>query len=358
MKLKYIDALRGIAILGVMAVHTGHSGYNKYPVAFSNLIDQGAKGVQLFFVVSAFTLFLSYKTREKKETHTARNFFIRRFFRIAPLYYMGIVYYLLQDGFDPRFWLGNDHPISLPNIASNFVFAHGINPYWMLGVVPGGWSITVEMTFYLCIPWLIARIRSLNQAVGFTMWSLLFSLALNSLLLAYPLIDNSTLWANYLYLYFPNQLPVFGFGIIAYFLIIRQDFQISTFYLGSLAMLVLSHLVWHPVIPEHVLFGWGFFLLVIALSRCEYSIFVNQLTRFLGKISYSAYLIHFAVIHWLTIFHWANPLPHNTPLWAMLNYTLRLLLVVGITSVLGWASLRLIEQPAQKLGRWLIGRVK
>lgn len=355
MKLKYIDALRGIAILGVMAVHTGHSGYNKYPIAFTQLIDQGAKGVQLFFVVSAFTLFLSYQTRQQNETHTARNFFIRRFFRIAPLYYIGIAYYLLQDGFAPRFWLGNDQPISWLNIASNFGFAHGINPYWMLGVVPGGWSITVEMTFYLCIPWLIARIHSLNQAIGFTLWSLLAALALNQLLIAYPLINNHTLWANYLYLYFPNQLPVFGFGIIAYFFVIKQDRRVSSFYLMSLAILLLSHLVWKKIIPEHIFFGAGFLVLLIALAQAEYRFFINQFTRFLGRISYSAYLIHFAVIHWLTIFHWANPLPHHTPLWAIANYTARLVLVVGITSVLAWVSLRVVEQPAQKLGHKLIG---
>jgi peptidoglycan/LPS O-acetylase OafA/YrhL len=354
MKLKYIDALRGIAILGVMAVHTGHSGYNKYPIVFTHLIDQGAKGVQLFFVVSAFTLFLSYKTRAQNEIHTARNFFIRRFFRIAPLYYLGIVYYLLQDGFAPRVWLGNDQPVSWFSVASNFGFAHGINPYWMLDVVPGGWSITVEMTFYLCIPWLISRVKSLNQAVGFTLWSLVGAWVLNSLLLTYPLIDNATLWANYLYLYFPNHLPVFGFGIIAYFFIIKHDTKVSPFYLISLGVLLLSHLVWQCVIPEHVFFAGGFLIVLIALARAEYRLFVNGFTRFLGKISYSAYLIHFAVLHWLTIFHWANLLPHHTPFWAILNYTLRLAIVVGITSVLGWVSLRVVEQPAQKVGRWLI----
>jgi peptidoglycan/LPS O-acetylase OafA/YrhL len=52
----YIDVLRGIAILGVIAVHTGQYGDMNVPLFFKTIIDQGARGVQLFYLASAFTL--------------------------------------------------------------------------------------------------------------------------------------------------------------------------------------------------------------------------------------------------------------------------------------------------------------
>ena len=51
---KYIDALRGWAILGVIIVHSSQNF--ELPSILSRLSAAGARGVQLFFVVSALTL--------------------------------------------------------------------------------------------------------------------------------------------------------------------------------------------------------------------------------------------------------------------------------------------------------------
>src|SRR5688500_15882045 len=111
-KLDYIDALRGLAILAVVMVHASQYGsFDVHPI-LARIISEGGRGVQLFFLVSAFTLFLSYKNRSPLESHPTRNFFIRRFFRIAPMYYLGIVYYLIQNGTGPNYWLGDANHIS------------------------------------------------------------------------------------------------------------------------------------------------------------------------------------------------------------------------------------------------------
>ncbi|MGA7989834.1 MAG: acyltransferase [Thermoanaerobaculia bacterium] len=64
----FIDGLRGIAILMVVSVHTsqwcGNGGPETAHVpGMKDLIDAGARGVQLFFLLSAFTLFASSKNR-------------------------------------------------------------------------------------------------------------------------------------------------------------------------------------------------------------------------------------------------------------------------------------------------------
>src|SRR5947209_15395493 len=91
-RIEFIDSLRGLAILGVLLVHAGQATAG-LSSAMTKLTTAGQYGVQLFFVASAFTLFLSQDSR-KNESHPIRNFFIRRFFRIAPLFYVGIGFYL------------------------------------------------------------------------------------------------------------------------------------------------------------------------------------------------------------------------------------------------------------------------
>ncbi|WP_091134607.1 acyltransferase family protein [Flavobacterium anhuiense] len=93
--LDYIDVIRGIAILMVVITHTAQQGLVKLPHLLSVFLSFGARGVQIFVIASAFTLFRSYKKRNKIEKSPVKNFFIRRFFRIAPIYYLGIIYYIL-----------------------------------------------------------------------------------------------------------------------------------------------------------------------------------------------------------------------------------------------------------------------
>ena len=96
-KYAFIDALRGMAILGVILVHSSQL------VAPTNatllwVMREGARGVQLFFVASALTLCMSWMTRNSHEKFPIRNFYIRRFFRIAPMFYIAILIYISMKG--------------------------------------------------------------------------------------------------------------------------------------------------------------------------------------------------------------------------------------------------------------------
>ena len=109
---QYIDALRGFAFLGVLTVH---ASYEVPKLPFSSLPELGQYGVQLFFLLSAVTLLRSMALRSAKERFAARNFFIRRFFRIAPLFWTGVVLYGLLDGCEPRFTgPGGTQTLALP----------------------------------------------------------------------------------------------------------------------------------------------------------------------------------------------------------------------------------------------------
>ena len=136
----YIDAIRGYAILLVIAVHSSQY-FSDLPDAVRTLADQGARGVQLFFVASAMTLCMSWQARHDGSV----PFYIRRFFRIAPMFYLSIPLFLWVRGFGPSIYAPDG--IGWRHIAMAATFTHGFMPDTITSVVPGSWSIADEMMF-------------------------------------------------------------------------------------------------------------------------------------------------------------------------------------------------------------------
>jgi peptidoglycan/LPS O-acetylase OafA/YrhL len=359
-KIRFVDALRGIAIIGVLVIHCGQVGANKYPAVIQNVILNGAIGVQLFFVASAFTIFLTYANRHDKETNPLGNFFVRRFFRIAPMYYFGIIYFLWQDGFGARYWLGDAPQVSAWNVLSNILFVHSINPYWITSVVPGGWSIAVEVCFYCLVPFLFLRVRSLNQAFVLFLLTILLRMFLQSLLQRFPMITSEHLWREYLFFYPPDQFPVFACGIILYFLFTTSpsEWRVEPITVFIFSLLLLMQLLTHTnfIFPVHVQFAMAFAVLGYALSRREFLALVNPVTIYIGKISYSMYLVHFAVLYWLEKFNYVDFAPSAIPYFFIVNYLLRFFCLASLTIVLSAFSYHFIEVPFQNIGKTIVRR--
>ena len=70
------------------------------------------------------------------------NFYTRRLFRIAPLFWLMIPIYLM--------WNHSQHQPG--EVLATALFVNGFMPNYIFGVVQGGWSIAVEMSFYLVFP--------------------------------------------------------------------------------------------------------------------------------------------------------------------------------------------------------------
>jgi peptidoglycan/LPS O-acetylase OafA/YrhL len=98
----------------------------------------------------------------------------------------------------------------------------------------------------------------------------------------------------------------------------------------------------------------AFALLGFALSRKEFSILVNPITVYIGKISYSMYLVHFAILYWLTKFNYVDIAPAGIPYFSLVNYLLRFSCLLSITVVISSCTYYLIEVPLQNMGKSIV----
>ena len=350
-KYQYVDSLRGIAILLVVLLHTGQAGSAcaYFPTELITFVDNGQFGVQLFFIVSSYTLMLSYYSR-KDEAFATRNFFVRRFFRIAPLYYLAICYYAFQNfiGFS-FFSTGHvQNAVSVKELVANLFFLNGFRPTWINHLVPGGWSIAIEFTFYLILPLLCQKINNINKAVTLVCITLLISSLLNLNHVLGATILNSN---NFLYWYFPHQLPIFALGILAFF-ISCGDQQVSSKSWLFIAFTIFAYC--YLAVPYYFVYCLVFVILLLVLTRHEIKWIANSVTAYIGKVSFSIYLVHFAVLYWLERFSALDVIRTTGLASSLANFAFRYTVVLAGTIAVSHFTYHYIEVVFQKLGKRFI----
>lgn len=163
-RIRELDGLRGVAILLVLLYHV--TAYvSEFVVRLPGPIPrgvvavalQGYTGVDLFFVLSGF-LIGGILVDSRKSPRYFKAFYIRRFFRIVPLYWAIVAFSLVViTGAIPYYSESNTHSdvpwYAFLSFTQNFWEATGrlaIVPF--MGVT---WSLAVEEQFYLTMPWLI-----------------------------------------------------------------------------------------------------------------------------------------------------------------------------------------------------------
>ena len=340
----YLDALRGVAVFLVLLAHCKEIDKSlELPPTLFNFADTARYGVQLFFVISAFTIFYSLINRDSN----VRNFVIRRVFRIAPLYLLAVLIY--------PFLFSSP----LKGIALNAVFLHGLSPEYINRIVPGGWSVGIEVLFYAMAPLLFLKIRNTGNAIYFFNLTIIVRFLINYEVKKLGLLADSA-GQSFYYFWLPNQLPIFAIGIAVYFILFEPfDFKRIQKPLMMFASLALfSAMTMLSFFGEHIIFGLIWALLIIILSKSGSAFFINRFTLFMGKISYSVYLSQFAVILILHKVGYKSIIPSHSSIADIVNFGLNYLILTVVSVAVSYVLFKTIEEPFQSAGRKLISRLK
>jgi peptidoglycan/LPS O-acetylase OafA/YrhL len=292
------------------------------------------------------TLWMSWQARNDG----AAPFYVRRFFRIAPMYYLCLPVFLTLDSWGPNLYAPDG--IGIRHIVMAATFTHGFMADTITSVIPGSWSIADEMMFYAIFPLLMAVRVRIAPAFALVVLGTIGCIVLNE----YAVGTTARIaakawrdaWATFYFLWFVNQFPCFLFGMLVARWISedRPTLWPPILVIGSIALAFLN--AFRPDIPVWVRltlpmqYGVIFALFALGLSKWQPTILVNPVISWIGKISYSGYLVHFILLAL------GSPFPHENFLEGFVSLSVLTIALSSVTYVL-------VEKPFIRAGHALAG---
>lgn len=351
MKFPSVDFFRGLAVLMVLFVHSNnYFDQTGFEVAYLQIAELGQYGVQLFFVLSAFTLCHSYQSSlDKKEKAPIKHFYIRRFFRIYPLYFLVFwaAYFLSSLDYSPLYTL------------LNLIFLNNYHPpMGNSGIVRFSWTLNVEMSFYLFFPFIFHWIRNWKGLWFLPLVVDYLAVQLLHLAEAHPVWVRSVLHLRpedldpFTYKHLWMQLSVFLLGFVLHRAILQKEKNAGLPVLMVTLLALVGHFVFE-VISFHLAFSALMLSLVYLCFRFSFTSFPGSWVRRIGVCSYSIYLLHFSAIWTFRQF-----VPGPITGLPVADHLIRFLSIVLMVWLMAEVSLRTIENPGIELGRKLIRRLR
>lgn len=341
-----MDALRTFAVGLTLVAHF-------FPAVGWMLVPYSWYGVDIFFSISGFLITLTLlRTRDADipRGREVRHFFIRRFLRLFPIYYLFLLFFVFAWKFAHlQMWKPEYGPYFFGYAANYYFYQH------TLGVAPGYshlWSLSIEEQFYLLWPWLLLFIRG-SQTLLFTIVAfILCGLVMHGLgdrlgdVRLLPFGNFHTLGAGALlaWLYHSHRQSALYRFLLRYkgwlTAISFSVLMLLLFYIeGKNSML--------SVLRQLALMATTFFLVLLSVhgwtqpfQLCSRS----KAVQYLGRISYGIYLFHLPLPILLSIFFSKVGLTIESPL-------LHLILLCSLTIVVAAISYRFIERPFLKMKR-------
>jgi peptidoglycan/LPS O-acetylase OafA/YrhL len=157
----HVDGLRAIAALSVLVFHTAFFAGAFGTTWWGDLAARLEIGVTIFFAISGFLLYRPYFAAHYADSPPprARDFYRRRVLRIVPAYWLALTALAIYPGllgvFGPDWWVF----YGFGQIYSQETFTQGI---------PQAWTLCVEATFYLALPFYALAMRRLGRGLGRT----------------------------------------------------------------------------------------------------------------------------------------------------------------------------------------------
>lgn len=351
-RLFYLDGVRGLAAISVSLAHY-FMFYKEFKLdgsfeilvvdLFTRYLDLGKFGVVVFFMVSGFIVPNSIKSNLDKK-RVLLVFLVSRLYRLYPAYWLSVVIGFITFGF-----IVEDSNLDFLDFIVNFsMFQQFIGFDNVVGVY---WTLQIEIVFYFLVAILFYMdyLKSIKAFFVLSAFFLVVALVM-SIVRGFYLIK--------LPVALPLALSVMCFGRIwASVLLDRSSLAgfFSKVYIS--AFLVTLPII--SVVGYNVDMGWGetwqkyvisyfsamlFFILLTTRFK-----FYNPLFVFLGKISYSYYLFHSAVLILVNKFVFHGLMMNSILITAFTT----VLVSVAIASPVYY----LIERPCVSLGKKRINKI-
>lgn len=332
-RVAFLHGLRGIAVLFVLV---SHYGWAKVPlIPFVDNRGVGKAGVWLFFILSAYLLTLrltdSLKRNPDSKVRAVGAYFIRRVFRIFPLYTSVLIGLLLLN------------LMTFSDVISHLLLQKG---KFVL------WAIPVEFKYYLVIPIICLLIVNLGTK------SARVILAIGAVCgLAYSIPLQARVFSNSIDLL--TYIPIFLIGslcALSFRQLISPKIRVVLLVISLCGVYVatLGHQAWilhqvknalAPWISLLMGVSWAGVILFGSSVALFHRVCSGRVAVFFGEISFSLYLLHAIILGYFRGVHF---LPEY-----MMGPAI-LLLTVGVSVVTHY----LVEKPGMRLGKTLSGRVR
>ncbi|MDR3414446.1 MAG: acyltransferase [Formivibrio sp.] len=307
-----LDGIRGIAILLVLLSHVGGTLRSPIYNVFNTISGQGWIGVDLFFVLSGFLITRILLTTNNS-TNYYKRFYIRRGLRIWPLYYLAVLlaftalavashlsFYHSLTAAKSQF--AGDPVADWHNLPMYLLY---LQNFWLgdvggFSVLAVTWTLCIEEQYYLVWPLCVRNFSIhalLRFAVGFALISSLLRLSIHFI---YP--DNFDLFHWITYHFTPLHLDaiLLGSALAICFYLKRQFLEnMALLYtalgVGGAVSLICVCYMGNPYAESLIYFALSVtFAAIVALALQGWGrrLFRNPPLRYIGKISYSLYLLH------------------------------------------------------------------
>lgn len=355
-----LDCLRALAISGVLFAHGFGLLYAQMPAWFGLLGHGGFYGVELFFVLSGFLIgrILIRYDSDLAKTETLSVFYIRRWFRTLPLFWLFVVLNVLLEV------QIKDHPLSLGEVLQHTFFLRTLTAYHPV-FFPESWSLAIEEWFYLLFPaviWLGLRFQKrfapvfLSAAAAFFLFS-----TIGRMISAYGPDATWTQWQRVIVIYRFDGLMI---GVFAGWISLRwpsvwRTRPVLTAALGGILLFALYASLWRWKDGQWVygpddyfartfrftLVSLGFALLLpfASLWKLEKENFASLAVRKIALWSYALYLVHIPILQLVVKYGFQDP---GT---SLVHALVMFICAIGSAILLSALLFRFFERPCTGL---------
>lgn len=342
-----IDGLRGYLAFFVFIYHSvlwySYLRTGQWEVPPSNLYTHfGQSSVALFFMITGFLFFSKILDGREKEIDWLR-LFVSRFLRLTPLYLfvmllLLVIVMLLKNGVINGSYL---------HLAENLIYwcaftifgSPDLNSFEDTLIIVSGvtWTLPYEWLFYFLLPALALMVRLVPP--------------LPYIALSVASIAIFSVYHPQTHPLHPHTHPLFAFiGGIASALLVRQggfrcfcSRNSASFLIFGLIILIVAVFPSAYGVAPLILLSFVFSL--IAGGNNLFKILVHPVSRTLGELSYSIYLLHGMILFILFTFMTGK---NNAKLFSPDQHWIMITIISPILLLISYCTFHFIEKPAMQ----------